>query len=177
MISFDSLKRNISKLIVSLTSQKVIFEDQNANTSSVDYILLKITGLDFIGFDDSTARPDDAGIATTQGDREFILSLQAISKNGMEILASLIEKLNLQSTLPQLKEKKLAYIGLDGSITDITTEIGGRFEQRSVVDLRFRISKNYTSDAGDNVNVVETIQIASTVDGFENDFDIETPSP
>ncbi len=175
MISFDSLKRSVAKLVVGLTGLPVVWQDQNANTESGDYVLLKITGLERIGFNDSTAKPDVTGIATTQGDREFILSLQAISKNGMEILAGLDEKLNLKSTLPELHTKKLAYIGLDGSISDITTQIDGRFEQRSTVDLRFRISKNYSSDTGDDVGVIETIPIASTVGTFENDFIIDTP--
>jgi hypothetical protein len=174
MINFNALKTNIALLITDLTSQVVIWGDQNSSTPTGDFIRIKIDNFSKIGFEDWTGHPDDTGIAPTQGDREIILSIQSISINSMQILAELVGDLELQETLGSLREKKLVYVNQEGDITDITTKIGDRFESRAVLNLRFRISRNYTVDNGDNTNYVKTVEIKSKVDNFEDEYNIES---
>jgi hypothetical protein len=174
MISFSELKDNLYTIISSLSSQVIIWGDQNASTPEGDYIRLKITNFSKIGFEDWVGKPDETGIAPTQGDREFILSIQSISANSVEILASLIEKLGETEGLEQLSANKLAYVGEEGQINDITTKIGDRFEHRAVVDIRFRISKNYTADLGSNTGYIESVEVKSKVNTFEDNYLIES---
>ena len=64
-----------------------------------------------------------------------------------------------------LTSKKLAYIGLDGDIVDITTEINNSFETRAVVELLFRISKNYSTNTANTVEIVESVGIDGQLTG------------
>lgn len=174
MIDFSLLKTNLFDLIEDLTSEVIVWGDQNSSTPTGDFIRLKIDNLSKIGFEDWTGRPDDTGIAPTQGDREIILSVKSISINAMQILTELVGKLELQENLQSLREKKLVYVNQEGNITDITTKIADRFESRAAVDLRFRISRNYTVDNGDNTNYIKTVEIKSKVDNFEDEYKIES---
>ena len=174
MINFSALETNLLDLIGNLTGEYTIWGSRNGSMPKGDFIRVKIDNLSKIGFEDWTGRPDDTGIAPTQGDREITLSVQSISINAMQILAELVSKLELQENLQSLKEKKLVYVNQEGDITDLTTKIGGRFESKAVVGLRFRISKNYTVDNGDNTNYIKTVEIKSKVDNFEDEYNIES---
>jgi hypothetical protein len=59
---------------------------------------------------------------------------------------------------------------------DVTTTINKSFETRSVAELIFRISKNYSSDTEDSVSIVNSIGISGEVDSYQqkNPFTIET---
>lgn len=165
MINYKSLQTNLAALIKTLTNQVIVWSNQNANTPNGDFLAMKITSMKFIGATDWTDKPDETGNAATQGDRELILSIQSISQNAMEILLDLLNKLNLNSTLELLSSKKLAYVGLDGDIADITVQINNSFETRATGEFVFRISKNYSNDAGDDVEVIESVETQGELDG------------
>lgn len=178
MINYTTLKTNIAEIIVALTSLQVIWQEQNASTPSGDFIMLKIESLQKIGYTDSVLPPNDSGISETQGDREFILNVQCISKDAMQILSEFENKLNLKTSLELLDEAKLAYINQDGDISDITTKIGDRFENRASIDLRFRISKNYSSNTTENVGIIENVNMSQSINNddvssFESNYTIE----
>tara|TARA_R110000868_G_scaffold156005_5_gene382686 strand:+ start:67 stop:582 length:516 start_codon:yes stop_codon:yes gene_type:complete len=170
MINFLDLQKDIRDVIVALTGLNVIWSEENGNTPSGDFVLLKINSLDKLYYQDYSGYYNNTlGKAKTQGNREFVLSVQCISKNSMGILAELISQFDLQENYELLG--KLVFVTKDGDINDITTKIDDRFEHRSAVDLRFRISKNYTQDLGDNVSYIETVQIESNINGFEDNFE------
>ena len=93
----------------------------------------------------------------------------------MGILLELINKLELPSNLDLLCQNKLAYVNIESDPVDITTTINKSFETRSVAELIFRISKNYSSDTEDSVSIVNSIGISGGVDGDqqEDPFTIE----
>lgn len=163
-VNLTELRAAIYTVITTLTGKAAIWQNQNAPTPAGDFIILKITSLRMIG-NDWQGAPDINELAQTQGDREVVLGIIAVSKDSMGILLELENKLELQSTLDLMNVAKMAYVGKDGDIIDITTEINGSFENRASVDLRFRISKNYSSDTLDNVAIVESIKYESS---FEN---------
>lgn len=165
MIVYKNLQIALAQVIKQLTSKAVIWSNQNANTPDGDYLALRISSMRFIGGTDYESKPDEDGVAITQGDRELVLSIQAISQNAMEILLDLVNKLNLNSNLALLSSKRLAYVGLDGGINDITVQIDKSFETRAVVELIFRISKNYSSATEDEVDIVESVGINGELSG------------
>ena len=169
MINFKALRVNLAKLVKELTGNTVIFSNQNANAPYGDFIVLKVSSVRFIGATDWESSPNQNELAETQGDREVVLSIQVISESSMEILLDLVNKLNLNSNLELLTSKKLAYVALDGDISDITVQINNSFENRATVDMVFRISKNYydaTAEAGkDNIGIITSVAISGQLDG------------
>lgn len=168
-INLKSLKTAIAEVVNTLTTKKVIWQNQNSNTPSGEFLALKISSTRFVGFTDWQGAPeiqeDETYSVPTQGDREIVLSIQCISQNSMEILLDLVDKLNLNSSLELLASKKLAYLGMDGDIADITVQINNSFETRAAVDLVFRISKNYSSDTANETGIIESVEISGELDG------------
>lgn len=179
-INYVALKTAIAEVIKTLTDQTVIWSNQNANTPSGDFLTMKLSSLRKNGGNDWEGKPDSLGISKTQGDREIVLSVISVSVNSMQILADLIDKIELSKNLELLTSKKLAYVGLDGDIVDITTQINNSFETRAVAELIFRISKNYSTDTENEVEIVESVGITGEltgnglVDPVEVDSVIET---
>jgi len=159
------LKTALATIINTLTTKAVIWGDQNAPTPNGDYIVLKISSIRVLGATDYESKPDGDEVATTQGDREVLLSLIAVSETSLEILLNLVDKLNLYSNLELLCQNKVAYVGLESEPVDITTIINNSFESRSSAEMVFRISKNYSSATEDAVAAVTSIGIAGEVDG------------
>jgi hypothetical protein len=174
-INIVGLKTALATVINTLTSKKVIWSDQNAPRPEGDYIAMKISSVRFVGGTDYYSKPNAGELSKTQGDREIVLSLTCVSENGMGILLELINKLELPSNLDLLCQNKLAYVNIESDPVDITTTINKSFETRSVAELIFRISKNYSSDTEDSVSIVNSIGISGGVDGDqqEDPFTIE----
>ena len=164
-INIVGLKTALATVINTLTSKKVIWSDQNAPTPDGDYIAMKISSVRFVGGTDYYSKPNAGELSKTQGDREIILSLIAVSETSLEILLNLVDKLNLYSNLELLCQNKVAYVGLESEPVDITTIINNSFESRSSAEMVFRISKNYSSATEDAVAAVTSIGIAGEVDG------------
>lgn len=168
-INIKSLKTAIAAVIKTLSTKDVIWANQNSNTPDGEFLSLKISSTRFIGFSDWQGSPelqeDETFQTPTQGDREIVLSIQCISQNSMEILLDLVDKLNLNSQLELLASKKIAYIGMDGDIADITVQINNSFETRAAVDLVFRISKNYSSVTDNETEIVESVELSGELDG------------
>lgn len=179
-INYVGLKTAIVEVIKELTNQTVIWSNQNANTPTGDYLALKLSSLRKGGGLDWEGKPNSEGVSETQGDRDVVLSVISVSKDSMQILADLIDKIELSKNLELLTSKKLAYVGLDGDIVDITTQINNSFETRAVVELLFRISKNYSTDTENVVEIVESVGISGEltgnglVDPVEVDLIVET---
>lgn len=172
-INYKELRTNLIFIVNSLTGEKVIWQNQNSNTPDGEFLSMKITSMRKIGGTDWEGKPvevDATFFSPTQGDREFILNIQAISQDSMEILLDLIDKLDLNTTIELLNSKKIAYVGLDGDIADITVQIDNSFETRASAELLFRISKNYTANTVNEVEIVESI-------GIEGEFNNDTPNP
>lgn len=174
-INLIQLKSSLALVINTLTNKKVVWSNQNAPTPEGDFIAMKITSIRFIGGTDYYSKPSAGELVKTQGDREVVLSLTCISEDGMEVLLELINKLELPSNLDLLSQNKLAFVNIESDPTDVTTDINKSFETRSVVELIFRISKNYSSNTEDSLPIVNSIGISGEVGGDqqENPFTIE----
>lgn len=173
-INVLGLKTALAGVINNLTSEKVLWSDQNAPTPSGDYIAMKITSIRFLGGTDYYSKPNGSELSQTQGDREILLSLICVSEDGMEILLDLINKLESPSNADLLLENKFAYVGIESDPVDVTTTINESFETRTALELIFRISKNYSSLSEESVPVVNSIGINGDVDSDQqnNPFSI-----
>lgn len=169
------LKSELATIINTLTSKKIIWSDQNAPTPNGDYIAMKISSIRFLGGTDYYSKPDSNELSKTQGDREIVLSLTCISEDGMGILLELINKLELASNLDLLCQSKIAYVSIESDPIDVTTTINNNFETRCVLQLIFRISKNYSSATEDNIKAINSIEISGEANGKQqsNPFNIE----
>jgi hypothetical protein len=157
------LKTALATIINTLTSKKVIWSDQNAPTPNGDYIVMKISSMRKIGGTDYYSKPNANELIKTQGDREIVLTLTCISKDAMQILLELINKLELPNNLDLLFQNKLVYVNIESDPVDVTTEINKSFETRAVTELIFRVSKNYSSVTEVNIPIVKSIGISSEV--------------
>lgn len=169
-IIFTDLKMALAEIVKTLSGVSVIWSNQNAPTPNGEYIAVKIELVRFLGATDYQSKPNSLGKSETQGDRELILSLMSVSDNAVEKLTTFVEKLYLNSSLELFSEKKMAYVGLDSQITDITNNIGGNFETRAFCELLFRISKNYSIAYTDTTDIINNVGIKTTVNGGKNSF-------
>jgi len=142
-INFLDLKKSLSTIIRTITNLPFIWSDQNAPTPSGAHLFGKITTIRRIGSTDYESPPDENEVAISQGDRELVLSLMAISKDAMEILTTLDDKMLSAVYQDILTNNNIVYVTLESSPIDITTTIEGSFETRANAEFLFRISKNY----------------------------------
>ena len=178
-IDTRSLKISFANIINTLTNQKVIWSDQNAPTPSGDYIAMKISDFRKTGGIDYYSKPDANGVFQTQGNREVLLSLTCISENCMDILLNLIDELELPNNSNLLFKNKIAYVNIESGVRDVTTEINRSFETRSVVELLFRISKNYSSSSESTIPIITSVGLSGEIkpsgqtETREVDFEVE----
>lgn len=131
-----------------------IYYYPNAPRPTIDYVSLYISSLDQIGWDFDQAPQANDGIAEQVGDREFILQVQGYGGDPITVLNNLRTSLQKQSVLDTLRAVGIVFVSWF-SINDITDLIDSRFEQRAVMDVKFRLADIYNDTPG----VISSAQI------------------
>lgn len=127
----------------------------NSPRPLVDYITLYITSVSQIGWDYTQEPTSDAGIANMIGDREFVLQVSSYGGDPLTVLNNLRTSLQKETVLDSLRANGIVFVSWY-DISDVTQLIDSRFEQRAVMDIRFRIADIYT----DTLGVIDTVHDA-----------------
>lgn len=153
-INFETVRTNLYNWAVTNipSGMPVIYLYNNAPRPTVDYITLLISTCTTIGWDWTENPTDDSGISNMVGDREFTVQIQGYGGDPMTVLQNLRTSLQKQSVLDTLNAVGIVSVNWLG-ISDITTLIDTRFEQRASMDILFRMADIYT----DNLGVIDTV--------------------
>lgn len=153
---------------------KVMRADQNAPVPKDDanppktlpYVTLKLGTNTRVG-EDHVGLPDNDGNAHIVGNRELIVSLQAIGNGALDGLEAIRSSLGKPSVQDTFCAAGLAYVE-SMPILDITNLVEVNFIERGSLDIRFRTDSVIT----DNVGIVAHVEIEGNVSRYPGD-----PSP
>jgi hypothetical protein len=129
-----------------------IYLNSNAPRPTVDYITLYIASVMQIGWDYTQDPTSDAGVANMIGDREFIFQVTAYGGDPISVLNNLRTSLQKETVLDSLRANGIVFVSWY-DINDITQVIDSRYEQRAIMDIKFRIADIYT----DTLGVIDTV--------------------
>lgn len=166
-LDFSVLKTNLYNWATANVpnGMPIIYYYPNAPRPTVDYVTLLISNFSQIAFDYQTPPTDNAGDVNLVGDREFTLTIESYGNQPMQVLENLRTSLQKQTVLDSLRANGIVYVQWF-PIVDITDLINSRFEQRSTMDLLFRIAQQYTDTIG-TIAQVQANEIVYNVDGTE----------
>lgn len=141
----------------------VIWLFPNAPRPTVDYVTLRISAFDQIGWDYIPQPVDEAGDVEQVGDREFTLQVEAYGGQAMQIVENLRTSLQKQTVLASLAVNGIAYFDW-ATINDLTELVDSRFEQRALGEFRFRLAQIYADVLG-TIAQAQITEVILNVDG------------
>lgn len=168
MIKYGILRQNLYDWIRAQVSDgvKVIHSDQNQPAPKVAYVVIRILSMAKVGNGQQVNLDDETGIVQVIGVREVTVGIQAFGDSSMDELELIVSSLDKQTVRDFIHARGLAFITQLSDVTDITGIMGPRREKRATVDLSFRLGTPYGDDeAGDEVGIIEHVQITNTGTG------------
>lgn len=156
-----TLQTDIMEVMQPIIGGVVIWLDQNKPRPALPYSGIKIISRKRI-MRDHYSNPDDNGIQTVQGDREFTLSVQTYGYDApTDPLENAANKLQLETVRDKFQAKGLVAFDI-GAIQDISALLDKtQIEKRANLDIFFRTKINQT----DNVGLIETVNVEGRDNG------------
>ena len=150
-----SLQTDVYSLMQPIIGGVVIWADQNSPRPPLPYSVIKINSVRYVN-QDHYGDPDNAGIQTVKGDREFTLNVQMFGESDVvSSLSGVVDRLRLTSNIDKFMSKKLTAFNTE-AVTDISALLDSTvIEKRASVDIFMR----YKSSLTDNVGIIETASI------------------
>lgn len=131
----------------------VVWGHQNNPRPAKPYVLAIITPSRAVG-QDYVSPPDNNGIATVLGNREFTLMLQYVGAGGYDALERVRTSLEMPTVLQSLHADDIASVRVE-DMQDISALADSRYEDRYMLDATMRV-ENYCTDA---VGLIETVAV------------------
>lgn len=151
-----ALNTDLYDLLQPIITGTVIWADQNAPRPASPYTTIKIASLRQVNHD-HYGEPNNSGIQTVKGDREFTLSIQSYGREGVTFLNDVAGKLKLTTNQDKFMAKKITCFNI-GQVADVSAVIGSVIEKRASLDIFCRIKSSLT----DNVGLIETVTANAT---------------
>ena len=150
-----SLQTDVYDLMQPIIGGVVILADQNSPRPPLPYSVIKINSVRYVN-QDHYGDPDNAGIQTVKGDREFTLNVQMFGESDVvSSLSGVVDRLRLTTNIDKFMSKKLTAFNTE-AVTDISALLDSTvIEKRASVDIFMR----YKSSLTDNVGIIETASI------------------
>jgi hypothetical protein len=141
-VSIESIQDALYKWVNSvLPTTPIIWYHENAPRPNVPYIALHLSMIDTVKQD----YVDGAGNLT--GNRDFILLVQGIGKNSMDFCEELKTSLSLPAIRAALRQDGIVFVNRL-AITCISEVVDSRWEERNLLDLKFRFAQIDTDNSG-----------------------------
>ena len=163
-----TISADIYTLLQPIIGGTVIFADQNSPRPALPYSTIKLSGFRRVN-KDHYSDPDNAGIQTVKGDREFTVSIQNYGTADAEtLLNDVAGKLQLTTNIDKFMAKKISCFNT-GVVNDLSTVINNTMiESRASLDIFCRIKSSLT----DNVGYIDTVTIAASDNSTATDYTI-----
>ena len=163
-----TIASDIYTLLQPIIGGSVIFADQNAPRPALPYTTLKLSGFRRIN-KDHYSDPNNSGIQTVKGDREFTVNIQHYGTQDAEsLLNDVAGKLQLTTNIDKFMAKKISCFNT-GVVNDLSTVINNTtIESRASLDIFCRIKSSMT----DNVGYIDTVNIEASDNSSAGDYTI-----
>ncbi len=164
-----TLKTDLYDLMQPIITGTVIWSDQNSARPSLPYAAMKIMSIGRV-HEDYYPDPDDDGIQTVKGDREFTLSVQRFGTDSVEALQLVSDKLRLTTNIDDFIAAKLPLVSAE-SVVDVAALLDNtQIEPRASLDIKLRMK----SSLADDVGWIQTVSITADDDASaaEDTYDI-----
>jgi hypothetical protein len=137
-----------------LPAVPVIWYHQNAPRPVAPYLSLHLSVINSIGVD--AVLPPESVHATSEivGNRDFVLLCQGIGLTSMDFLETLKLSLEKPSVQAFLRSKNIVFVDRLAN-TCIATVVDNRYEERNILDLKFRFAQTDV----DTVGIIEHVDI------------------
>jgi len=119
----------------------IIWYHQNAPRPTVPYVSFHLSTIDTVKQD----FVDGSGNLT--GNRDFVLLCQGIGKNSMDFCESLKTSLSKPAIRHDLRMKGVVFVNRL-VISRISEVVDSRWEERNILDLKFRFAQTDTDTSG-----------------------------
>ena len=173
-LDFTTIKSGLVTWVNTATSLKTIWSDQDApqpydgeELKTIAYAALRYSTIDQIN-EDHVSPPDNAGIATISGDREFILFIQVKGKDALSKMSDLLDSLQKVTVQDTLRASKISYVD-NFPIMNITGLDDTQYIERASMDVLFRTFSEIT----DVVGVIEKTEVTQTIKDQKGDTIIQ----
>ena len=154
-INFSTIKDTLYDWVYNDHSVETIWSDDNGPQPIGLYYILRISAIDKIGHD-YIDLPDNSGISTIVGNREFTLNIQSKGAGAISALEDIRSSLEKPSILSLLRSSKIIYVD-DLGISNLTGLDDTLFIERGSLDILFRTASEITDDIG----FIEKVEIES----------------
>lgn len=163
-----TIASDIYTLLQPIIGGSVIFADQNAPRPALPYTTLKLSGFRRIN-KDHYSDPNNSGIQTVKGDREFTVNIQHYGTQDAEsLLNDVAGKLQLTTNIDKFMAKKISCFNT-GVVNDLSTVINNTMiESRASLDIFCRVKSSMT----DNVGIIDTVNIKASDNSSAGDYTI-----
>lgn len=131
------------------------------------YVTLRYSTIDQIN-EDYVSPPDNAGIATISGDREFIIFIQIKGKDALSKMSNLLDSLQKVTVQDALRASKISYVD-NFPVRNITGLDDTQNIERASMDVLFRTF----SEIVDTVGVIEKTEVTQTIKDQKGDTIIQ----
>jgi len=159
MISvYDTIEKAIYEwaVLVLPTNTPIIWYHENAPRPIVPYVALYISTVSSIGWD----FVDGKGNLT--GNRDFTLLCQGIGKYSMDFMETMKTSLEKPAVQLFLRSKEIAFVERL-AISCISEVVDNRWEERHILDLKFRFAQLSTDTSG----IVEHANIKGAIKNID----------
>lgn len=178
MITQDTIRDTLHDWIDANTTglNAIVRLEQNNPRPALPYVGYRISGLDKIGHD-YVERPEDLQEARVSGNREFTVEIQHFGSGAIDRLEGLRSSLEMPAQRVLFDAQGIAFVD-DLGITDISQLLDTRYEERALLELRFRVGTDYTTITGqiDTVKIDKTFKDAEGTTVYtEPDYTIPKP--
>jgi len=127
-----------------LPTVTVIWAHENAPRPTVPYITMHLLSINSVGVDAILPPNNVTGVSEIVGNRDFTLSIKGIGTYSMEYLEALKLSLEKPSVQAFLRTKNIVFVDRL-ALTCIAEVVDNRFEERNLLDLKFRFAQ-YDND-------------------------------
>jgi hypothetical protein len=171
-MTLSTIRGTIQAWVYSVvTPVTVIWLDPNAPRPTTGYVGIRLSAISKVGGGShiSGLTPDEPYVVTVKGDVEFILNVAGYRDSGAQAAEKLFDYLELPTVQRAISDAGIAIVGVELPLQTLP-DLGpdGRFETRSLFDLRMRIG-NVQTLVVDPIDVVEITVTAKrgAVDVYE----------
>ena len=136
------------------SSVPVVWFHENAPRPTVPYVALHLLTINSIGVD-ALLYPDGiTGVAEVVGNRDFTLQIKGIGNYSMEYLEALKISLEKPSVQDFLRARSIVFVNRL-ALTCIAEVVDNRYEERNLMDLKFR----FAQQDSDTVGIIEHVNV------------------
>lgn len=164
-----TLKTDLYDLVQPILGGAVIWADQNASRPALPYCAIKVQSMRVINHE-HYQDPNNVGVQTITGDREFTFNVQRFGVDSAITLQSFVDSLKKTTNIDKFIAKKLPLVRTE-AVTDIASLLDKAvIEPRASVDVIIRLKSVLT----DSVGYIDSVIVNKDDDAMDDGQTVQT---